>query len=268
MPMHIYLQCWINHLSDQTASTDCPAFQHQHRDKGNLMFRLLLFLIMCLTTQIVFAQNAVGRFNELQTQADLAYQSGHYDRAYQLYQQLNKAGDKFSAFRIATMYEDGLHVEQDMIEAYAWSYLAAESGRQALRAYHEDIKQRLSNAQLDQARSRAGELIRDYGMFTYATASKKTLRSMLSQCAGSRVGNTCNKISVSWFGCDISANGNLDTGRLPSVECLQVGSLGLTSYNVMPSTIRVVQKGLDEFIDQYNPGRVELGDFELIDDSE
>ncbi len=236
------------------------------------MFRLLLLLMLSLTTQFVLAQNAVGKFQELQKQADLAFQNGHYARAYQLYQHLNKAGDKFSAFRIASMYEDGLYVDPDLVEAYAWSYLAAESGRQQLRAYHEDIKRRLNAEQLTQARARAGELIRQYGMFAYATASKKTLRGMRSNCVGSRVGSRCDKVGVSWNGCDISASGGqsaLDTSdpdRLPSLECLQVGSLGLTGYNEMPATIRAVQKGLDEFIDQYNPGRVELGDFELIDE--
>jgi hypothetical protein len=271
MPMHIHLQCWISHPSDHTVSIDSPAPQQQYRDKGNLMLKLLLLLIMILTTHNAVAQNALFKFQETQNQADQAYQSGYYARAYQLYQQLNKAGDKFSAFRIATMYEDGLHVEQNLVEAYAWSYLAAESGRQKLRAYHEHIKRRLNEEELSQARERAGELIRDYGMFTYATASKKTLRSMLSQCVGSRVGSRCDKVSVNWSGCSISIaddKSSSDTDRMPSVACLRVGSLGLTSYNVMPSTIRAVQKGLDEFIDQYNPGRVELGDFDLIDDPE
>jgi len=124
----------------------------------------------------------------------------------------------------------------------------------------------LNDEQLSRAQDRAGELIREFGMYAYATDTDKRLRSMLSQCAGSRVGNTCNKISVSWPGCDIAVGngaGN-DTDRLPSVGCLRVGSLGLTSYNVMPSTIRAVRKCLDDYIAEYNPGQVELGDFELI----
>ncbi|MBU1189190.1 MAG: hypothetical protein KKC01_09180 [Gammaproteobacteria bacterium] len=232
------------------------------------MSKLLLLLVACLSTQPVFAQNALFRFQETQKQADQAYNNGSYAHAYKLYQLLNEAGDKFSAFRIATMYEDGLHVEQSLVEAYAWSFLAAESGRQKLRAYHEDIKKRLHKEQLTMARERAGALIEEFGMFSYAMNSNKTLHSMLKQCAGSRVGNTCDKISVSWPGCDISVGngqGN-DTDRLPSVDCLRIGSLGLSSYNVMPSTIRAVQKGLNEYINEYNPGRVELGDFELIDE--
>jgi len=34
----------------------------------------------------------------------------------------------------------------------------------------------------------------------------------------------------------------------------------------MPINIRAVQKGLAEVIKKYQPGQVELGDFELIDE--
>ena len=81
----------------------------------------------------------------------------------------------------------------------------------------------LNDEQLSRAQDRAGELIREFGMYAYATDTDKTLRSMLSQCAGSRVGNTCNKISVSWPGCDIAVGNVLAmilTACHPWVVCV------------------------------------------------
>lgn len=224
----------------------------------------LTFCIVCFMTLYISAQasgnNAVLTLEKLQKRADIAYQKKRYARALQAYQLLSEAGDKFSAFRIATMYEDGLGVDKDLVEAYAWSYLAAEIQRQTFVEYHSQIKQRLADGQLAIARARAGELIREHGIYTTAIRTKDTLRKMLFECAGSRVGNTCDKVNVDWKGCSISAD------RLPSIQCLRLGVIGLTSYNTMPSTVRAAQRGLDELIDTYNPGRVELGDFELIDD--
>lgn len=222
----------------------------------------ILCLIVPLASQengAIAGNNAVQTLEKLQKRADIAYQKQRYGRALQVYQLLSEAGDKFSAFRIATMYEDGLSVDKDLVEAYAWSYLAAETRRQAFVDYHRQIKQRLGDEQLAVARTRAGELIREHGIYTSAVRTKHTLRKMLFECAGSRVGNTCSKIDVSWNGCSISAD------RLPSLQCLRLGAIGLTSYNIMPSTVRTAQRGLDELIATYNPGQVELGDFELID---
>lgn len=239
----------------------------QNMYDGN--FRPLSFLILimisfaCINAITAYAENnAVQALEKLQTHADLAFDREHYDLAMRLYLELNKVGDKFSAYRIANMYERGLGVKENRIAAYAWSYLAAETGSRVFLNYHQQIKQKLDNDALLSARTLAGDLIRNYGMFTNAVHAKQTLRSVLFQCAGSRVGNTCNKVSVTWLGCSTASD------RLPSTDCLRFGSLGLVSYTVMPTTIRAVQKGLNEFIDQYNPGRVELGDFDLIGDPE
>ena len=186
---------------------------------------ILCFIALPLSGQ-VSSNNAVQTLEKLQDRADTAYQKQRYSRALQVYQLLSEAGDKFSAFRIATMYEDGLSVDKDLVEAYAWSYLAAETRRQAFVDYHRQIKQRLGDEQLAVARTRAGELIREHGIYTSAVRTKDTLRKMLFECAGSRVGNTCSKVSVDWKGCSISAN------RLPSMQCLRLGVIGLTSYNI------------------------------------
>jgi len=173
---------------------------------------------------------------------------------------LSQVGDKFSAFRIATLYEDGLGVEQNMNEAYAWSYLAAETGRQAFIDYHQQIKEKLNDDQLTHARKRAGELIRSNGKYAYAIAAQKRLRDVRFKCTGSRTGNSCSRVDASWLGCSVASE------QLPSLDCLYFGSLSLMSYNGMPLQLNQASQDLREFINDYSPGIVELGDFELNDD--
>jgi hypothetical protein len=205
--------------------------------------------------------NAVQALQMLHQRADLAYVQKEYARAYELYVHLNKVGDKFAQFRLATLYEDGRHVQQDLVEAYAWSYLAAETGRKSLREYHLQIKSKLPAEQLPQARERASALVAEYGIFQQAIKAKDMLRSEIRKCTGSRVGSRCDAVSSSNLGCGITSD------RLPETKCLRIGSLGLVAVNgVFPAQIRQVQNGLRDFISDYNPGRVELGDLELIPD--
>ncbi len=207
------------------------------------------------------SMNAVQSLQLMQQQADEAYAGAHFQRAHELYMHLNQVGDKFAQFRIAAMYEDGNFVAQNLVEAYAWSFLAAETGRQAFRDYHQQIKARLQPDQLSLARERAGELVAEHGIFVQAIRAQQMLRNELKACTGSRVGNRCDAVSSNSYDCGLSAD------RLPARKCLRIGSLGLAAVaGAFPAQIRQVQNGLRDFIREYNPGSVELGDFELIAD--
>ena len=205
--------------------------------------------------------NAVQALQVVQQRADEAYGEADYERAHELYMLLHQVGDKFAQFRIAAMYEDGNFVAQNLIEAYAWSFLAAETGRQAFRDYHQQIKAKLQPDQLSPARERAGELVAEHGIFVQAIRAQQMLRNELKACTGSRVGNRCDAVSSNSYDCGLSAD------RLPARKCLRIGSLGLAAVaGAFPAQIRQVQNGLRDFIREYNPGSVELGDFELIAD--
>ncbi|MDA3934017.1 MAG: hypothetical protein PF630_06790 [Gammaproteobacteria bacterium] len=232
----------------------------------NVLF--LMFLALAALSTMGHAGNAVLVVEGMQEKADMAFKKENYARAFRLYKPLAEVSDKFSAYRIAIMYESGLHVDQDIIEAYAWSYLAAETDIPNFRNYNEAIKRRLSDDKLQQARKRAGELIMEHGIYMNAVETKQTIRRMMFQCAGSRVGNSCSHVEGIWVGCNFTISEVPFSGQLPSPACLRFGIIGLANPWIMPLVIRDTQKGLDEVIDQYQPGRVELGDFELIDDDE
>jgi hypothetical protein len=204
--------------------------------------------------------NAVQALRQSQMLADDAYADQDFKLAYIRYQTLAEIGDKFAQFRLAVMFEEGQFVDQDMVEAYAWSYLAAENGRAEYTSYHSNIKSHLSSDQLTSARQRAGDLITKFGLYRQAAEAEDLLVQTLRSCTGSRVGNTCDAVEVADFTC------NIQSDRVPSPSCLRIGTMGLQSIvGNFPLQIRHVRKNLRDFMDQYNPGRVELGDFELID---
>jgi len=208
--------------------------------------------------------NALQALENYRQRADKAYDSGHYRRAFDMYRDLATIGDKFSQYRLATMYESGLYVEPDPLTAYAWSYVAAETDIAPLREYHDGIKRTLNAEQLAAARLKAADLLNQYGLYANALDAKRMLRDELKKCTGSRTGSRCDRVSVTSFDC----NASNDRGR-PTLTCLRIGSMGLLSVaGTFPATLRSLNLALDTTIQNYQPGVVEFGDFELIDDSE
>ena len=234
------------------------------------VFILNTVIIFLLCTSEVNAQsiriggsgmNAVQSLRQAQQRADDAYADQSYKTAYRRYMKLAEVGDKFAQFRLAVMYEEGQHVEQDMIAAYAWSYLAAENRRKEYLSYHASIKAKLKPDQLEAARQRAGDLVAKYGLYRQAVEAEDLLVKTLRTCTGSRVGNTCDAVEVADFTC------NTQSDRVPSPSCLRIGTMGLQSIvGNFPLQMRHVRQNLRDFMDRYNPGQVELGDFELIEE--
>jgi hypothetical protein len=208
--------------------------------------------------------SAVQSLQLLVSRADEAYRRKEYKRAFELYQSLAKnAGDKFSQYRLALMYAQGWHVEKNTVEAYAWSSLAAETEIPEFLAYQQQLEDQLEINELIQARKRANHLIENFGVFQQAYTSSKLLRRKKFSCTGSRVGNTCDRVASSGFGCAIGAD------RPPSETCLRMGRMGLNSVTgTFPLKLRQVEIELRELMRIYNPGQVTLGELELIDDGE
>ena len=171
------------------------------------------------------------------------------------------AGDQFSQYRIAVMYHFGHQVAQDDISAYAWSYLAAESGVNPFVQFNRQISARLTQEQKQSAAQMASGLIKKYGIFQQAYKTRKLLRKEKFSCTGSRVGNTCSSVATTTFQCSAAAD------QAPSEQCLRIGRIGLNCIaGSFPLRLKQAEEMLDELMDQYNPGRVDLKDLELLDD--
>ncbi len=231
-----------------------------------ILFTAMLFASLAQAQLIDFnsplggATNAKLTLQMIQQRADIAYAHGQDRRAWGLYQQLAAVGDKFAQFRIATMYEDGRHASRDPVQAHSWAALAAETGRMEFRHYQASLRAQLDPQQLAMSDSITKELISNNGIFNQAVAALELLQKGVSRCTGSRVGSRCDSVSSSTLGCSIASD------FPPDQTCLRIGSLGLADISgSYPASLRRIEHALDVFVTEYNPGRVQLGDFEWFE---
>jgi hypothetical protein len=236
---------------------------------GDLLALYLLAICVAAHAQFdsssgVVNTNAVQALQVTALQADQAYDDGKYKRAFKLYQQLAKdAGDGFSQYRLGVMYYFGQHVEHDIVSAYAWSYLAAESGIAPYRKFNRQMATKLDDTEHTPANNLAKELIQKYGIFQQALKTRRLIRKEKFSCTGSRVGNTCSSVSVRTFNCSAGAD------RTPSEKCLRMGRMGLNAVaGSFPLKVKQAEQTLEALMDRYNPGNVNIGELELIDEDE
>jgi len=191
--------------------------------------------------------------------ADAAFQDKDYQTAFEIYELLGKeASDQYAQYKLSIMYQHGLHADKDMLTAYAWATVASETGIQPfveLKSVLFDSIQKIKKAQ---AKTLSQKYIRDYGMYQFAINAGKTLRKLKFSCTGSRVGNTCDRVSSS------SADCSMTVERLPNKQCLQMGRIGLNSVGgSFPLRLRSAEKLLTRMMNQYSPGKVILHDIEI-----
>jgi len=210
------------------------------------------------------ASNAVVALTKAQERADEHYKAERYERAYNMYHTLAEYGDKFSQYRVAFMHHYGRGVEKDLTKAFAWSYVAAESGDDAFVKYHRQVREQFASDQLIQAKQLAGQYLQDYGMYAQASRARSYISREMRKCSGSRTGNSCNKVSSAGWQCGAGT-----AGELPNADCLTLGMVGIPALaGMQPADMRKTQKNLALLQDRYNPGRVELGELEIVEDEQ
>lgn len=206
-------------------------------------------------------QNAVLALQRTQDEADTRYQEGRYNEAFSMYMNLAEFGDKFSQYRVAFMYEHARGIERDLIKAYAWSYIAAEARNKPLRDYHRHVAEKLSPVELEQAKKLAADYLTDYGIFNASNNALDVIREHTRTCTGSRVGSRCDKVTSNSFSCNQNNEGLTD----PS--CIKLGIVGLPGIaGQQPADIRKAEQNLRLLMDNYNPGEVEIGEFQILTD--
>ncbi|MDA3934884.1 MAG: hypothetical protein PF630_11245 [Gammaproteobacteria bacterium] len=204
--------------------------------------------------------NAVHAFTNTQQRADRLYASGTYQTAFHIYELLAELGDKYSQYRVAFMYEQAQGIEHNLLQAYAWSKVAAEAGHGPLIEYHQHIHDLLTEAQLPGARDLAIQYLTSYGLAAQAYNARLAIREELRKCTGSRLGTRCDRVTSRGITCGITNDG------VPDLNCLKLGSVGVPSVmGAQPLDIRKIELTLRDIMDQYNPGTVELRELELID---
>lgn len=245
---------------------------------GHAAMKSLLLSIVCLLVssqllaQDMFApsvtidansQNAVEAYHSVKRRADSSFNSRQYHQAVQIYLTLARYGDKFAQYRLAFMYQNGLGVNADLQQALAWAYVAAEKHTHPALGLYRSIKDALSSAQWAAAEPLTMQYLQDYGISASSRLAYNTIRRQQRDCTGSRLGSRCDRVYASSMNCN-SAN-----QAMPGKSCLVMGIAGLPGVQRMqPLTIQTTQNNLRVLIENYNPGRVEFGEFQVLEESD
>lgn len=133
---------------------------------------------------------------EYQTEADQFYQAGNFKKAYKGYYKLAKIGDHYSQYWVSHMFENGEGKKTSMIDAYAWSMLAAESGREKLVNYSDAMLERVDNKAA--AQKKANKLMKKYGREALDKKAEMLAKRDAGRRSGSCVGSrlTCHNATA------------------------------------------------------------------------
>jgi len=167
--------------------------------------------------------------------ADAAYEQGNYTSALRHYRELAQIGDKFSQYRIAVIYERGLGVDPDLVEALAWAALADEFRQDELVEYRRSLESRLGPQQLETAKERARQLSSRYSELALLRDRLDEQKKKLKNCTGSRLGSTCHYFK--------------------------------SAYGSVQDNIKALTQQIDLYLEHYG-GKVSVRDVEPLDEEE
>lgn len=133
----------------------------------------------------VFAPNVLmaDSVQETRAEADQYYQQGSFSTAFKKYMKLGKEGDFHSQEMVSRMYADGNGKPVNLVEAYAWSVLAAESGEENRVKNSQALLQKIDNPA--KANKKAEKLVKKYGRKTQERKAAARENRDPSRCIGS-----------------------------------------------------------------------------------
>ncbi len=241
------------------------------------MPKTIIFLaLVCLAVASLQASAAEkSSYVSKQEQADELYDQAKYNEAFNLYLRLAKQGDSFSQYRVSYMYLQGQGHEEDILEAFAWSYLAAQRREDPLIDYRDTVARMVPKELQNKATRKLDYYMRKWGDRKLASDMITTTKYELRECTGSRLGTRCEEVYAAqmpkfW---DINPGGG---GEVENVggSASQSGSRSSVIGNQPGAPQRDVAyyQGLRQRIDELNryigenTGSVELGELQLLDD--
>ncbi len=121
------------------------------------------------------------KYIKYQQQTDQYFKDGNYKAAFKGYIDLAETNDKYAQYKLAYMYYMGVYVEKDLIEAFAWSYVASENKQKKYINFYEDISKQISGEELANAQQLAIDYRKKSGNLS-VLLSLKSLMSKKSIC--------------------------------------------------------------------------------------
>lgn len=237
---------------------------------------VLLALMLLAFSACVLAATA-SRYQQAQREADSLYDAGKHDKALKAYLKLAKKGDSFSQYRVSYMHLQGLGDEEDVVEAFAWAYLAAQNRQKELIEYRDAVSGLVPEKHQRKAERRVDYYMRKWGNRAIADDATRGARHELRSCTGSRLGTRCEEV----YAMEMPKFWNINPGRgggsggdggsaAPSGSVSSAhgnGAGGSTRDMAYYQELRARIRALDQYIGEHS-GSVELGEFEVLEDDE
>lgn len=127
---------------------------------------------------------------EDRAEADQYYQAQKYYESYKIYSKLAKKGDHHSQEQLATMLARGEGTSTDLIDAYAWSMLAAQGGDETALKQSDDLLSQIGDK--SKAEKKAAKLNKKYSDRALKEQADKRERMKRSHemggCTGGKLG--------------------------------------------------------------------------------
>jgi len=122
------------------------------------LIRQTLLSLFFISTQLSFSTlSYAGLFEDGLT----ALGEAKYEKAYAIWRPLAENGNSAAQYYLGVMYANGQGIKKDRVLAYAWFATAAEEQEMA-EGNRDDIKKKLSVAQLKRAKKLARDFTRKY----------------------------------------------------------------------------------------------------------
>jgi TPR repeat protein len=157
-----------------------------------------VMILICLLFAVVHTSTAMAKkeLTDFHAEAAEYYEEGNFKKAYKTYYKLAKIGDHKSQYWVAQMYARGEGKDVDLEEAYAWAYLAAESGNDI--AIEKSTALFESNPDKAAAQKRADKLMKKYGKEAQEERAARIAQRDTGRRSGSCVGSrlTCQRGSA------------------------------------------------------------------------
>ena len=180
----------------------------------------------------------------IQEKADTAFEAGDYRRAMWLYsKELAPIGDKYGQYMVGFMYEHGLAVARDPVQAAAWYSLAAERGHEPIVAAAEQFQRTLGPAQRDAAGALATSLKERMGDKALVRREIRRDLERVNSMTGSRIRSRQRR----------------DCGSRPGRVLVGMSSMSFSQY------CEAINDRIDRHV-AYLEGYVTYGELELVPD--
>ena len=242
--------------------------------------KFLLATLFFLSVPASLIAATETKYQRQQLLADQLYNEGEYTEAFDQYMPLAKKGDSFSQYRVSYMYLEGQGTETDLVESYAWAYLAAQNRQEELEEYRDVVGSLVPEKKHRKALRKVDYYMRKWGNLAVARDAAKGARNQLRNCTGSRVGTRCEDVEAmqmpTFWGITPGAGtytlnagvtgdggGAAPSGSVSSPR----GHAGsgaprdVDYYKQLRASIRDMNRYIEE-----NSGTVNLGEFHVIED--